>query len=141
MNGVPRGPQSGLDTCRIAVACYWVAISKFFSRSVALAVEHRSLKRQWQVKKHNMNMKQRVLGVLRGPQSAFDTCSIAVACCWIAMSKFFSRSVALAVERRSFYSNRLLSKYHQGDVEVMSSNVVGPRLTYFLGTIPSAVCQ
>ena len=82
-----------------------------------------------------------MFGGLSEPQSAFDTCSIAVACCWVAMRKFFSRSVALAVERRSFYSNRLLSKYHQGDVEVMSSNVVGPRLTYFLGTIPSAVCQ
>ena len=82
-------------------------------------------------------MKQRVFGVLRGPQSAFDTCGITEACYWVATSKFVSRSVALAVDRRSFYSDRLLCKYDQGNVEVMSSNVVEPRLTYF----PSAVCQ
>ena len=57
------------------------------------------------------------------------------------MSKSVSRSVTLAIERRSLDSIQLLCKYHQGDVEVMSSNVVGPRLTIFLGTIPSAVCQ
>ena len=77
----------------------------------------------------------------RGPQSALKTYSIAVACYWAAMSNFVSRSVALAVERRSFYSNWLLCKYHQGDVEVMSSNVVWPRLANFLGTVPGAVGQ
>jgi len=82
-----------------------------------------------------------VFGVLRGPQRALDTCGITEACYWVAMSKFVSRSVSLVVERRSFYSDRLLCKYDQGDVEVMPSNVVGPRLAYFLGTIPSAVCQ
>ena len=57
------------------------------------------------------------------------------------MGKSVSRSVALAVERRSLDSKWLLCKYDHGDVEVMSSNVEGPRLTYFLGTIHSAVCQ
>ena len=88
---------------------------------------------------HHINTKLLVFGGLSWPQSAFDTCSITEACYWAAMSKSVSRSVAPAVERRSLYSNWLLCKYHQGDVEVMSSNVVGPRLTYFLGTIPSAV--
>ena len=57
------------------------------------------------------------------------------------MSKFFSRSVTLAIERRSLDSIQLLCKYHQGDVEVMSSNVVWPRLANFLGTVPGAVGQ
>ena len=87
------------------------------------------------------DIKQRLFGVLRGPQSAFDTCSITEACYLGSNEQVLSRSVALADERRSFYSNWLVCKFHQGDVEVMSSNVVGPRLTHLLGTIPCAVCQ
>ena len=87
-----------------------------------------------------MNTKYLVFGGLSGPQSALDTCSITEACYWVATIEYVSRSVALAIERRSSYSIWLLCTNYHGDVEVMSSNVVGSRLTYFLGSVPSAVC-
>ena len=108
-------------------------MSRTPDRTGRQCVERRSLRLQWL----HMNTKYLVFGGLSGAQSALDTCSITEACYWVAISNLFSRSVALAVERRSFYSIRLLCKYHQGDVEVMSSNVVGPRLTHFLGTTPA----
>jgi len=39
--------------------------------------------------------------VLRGPQSALETCSIVGVCYWVAVGIFVSSSVALAIERRS----------------------------------------